>query len=33
MDGFAIQLALGDADVTGEVVRRHCRELAEAHLR
>ena len=33
MDGFAIQLALGDPAVTAEVVRRHCLELAEAHLR
>jgi AcrR family transcriptional regulator len=28
MDGFAIQLALGDPGVTTEVVRRHCLELA-----
>jgi hypothetical protein len=28
MDGFAIQLALGDPAVTTEVVRRHCLELA-----
>jgi AcrR family transcriptional regulator len=33
MDGFAIQLALGDSAVTSEVVRRHCLALAEAHLR
>jgi AcrR family transcriptional regulator len=32
MDGFAIQLALGDSSVSGEVVRRHCRELAKAQL-
>jgi AcrR family transcriptional regulator len=28
MDGFAIQLALGDPAVSTEVVRRHCLELA-----
>lgn len=28
MDGFAIQLALGDPVVTTEVVRRHCLDLA-----
>jgi AcrR family transcriptional regulator len=28
MDGFAIQLALGDPAVTNEAVRRHCLELA-----
>lgn len=28
MDGFAIQLALGDPAVTTEAVRRHCLELA-----
>ena len=28
MDGFAIQLALGDPAVTTEVVRRHCLDLA-----
>jgi AcrR family transcriptional regulator len=33
MDGFAIQLALGDPAVTADVVRRHCLELAEARLR
>ena len=33
MDGFAIQLALGDSAVSSEVVRRHCLALAEAHLR
>jgi AcrR family transcriptional regulator len=33
MDGFAIQLALGDPDVSADLVRRHCLELAEAALR
>jgi AcrR family transcriptional regulator len=33
MDGFAIQLALGDPAVTRATVRRHCLELAEARLR
>jgi AcrR family transcriptional regulator len=33
MDGFAIQLALGDPAVTAATVRRHCLELAEARLR
>ena len=33
MDGFAIQLALGDPAVTAETVRRHCLGLAEARLR
>ena len=33
MDGFAIQLALGDPAVTAETVKRHCLELAEARLR
>jgi AcrR family transcriptional regulator len=33
MDGFAIQLALGDAAVTADTVKRHCLELAEARLR
>ena len=33
MDGFAIQLALGDPAVTADVVKRHCLELAEARLR
>ena len=28
MDGYAIQLALGDPDVTTELVRRHCLRLA-----
>jgi AcrR family transcriptional regulator len=33
MDGFAIQLALGDPAVTAAAVKRHCLALAEAHLR
>jgi AcrR family transcriptional regulator len=33
MDGFAIQLALGDPAVTAETVKRHCLALAEARLR
>jgi AcrR family transcriptional regulator len=33
MDGFAIQLALGDPAVSAEVVRRRCLRLAEAELR
>ena len=33
MDGFAIQLALGDPAVTAQGVKRHCLALAEAHLR
>ncbi len=33
MDGFAIQLVLGDPAVTAETVKRHCLELAEARLR
>ena len=33
MDGFAIQLALGDPAVTADTVRRHCLGLAEAWLR
>jgi AcrR family transcriptional regulator len=33
MDGFAIQLALGDPAVSAETVRRHCLGLAEAQLR
>jgi AcrR family transcriptional regulator len=33
MDGFAIQLALGDPAVTAETVKRHCLGLAEARLR
>jgi AcrR family transcriptional regulator len=33
MDGFAIQLALGDPAVTADTVKRHCLELAEAQLR
>jgi AcrR family transcriptional regulator len=33
MDGFAIQLALGDPAVTADAVKRHCLELAEARLR
>jgi BetI-type transcriptional repressor, C-terminal len=33
MDGFAIQLALGDPAVSAELVRRHCLRLAEAELR
>jgi BetI-type transcriptional repressor, C-terminal len=33
MDGFAIQLALGDPAVSAEAVRRHCLQLAEAALR
>jgi AcrR family transcriptional regulator len=32
MDGFAIQLALGDPDVSADVVRGHCLRLAEAAL-
>ncbi len=33
MDGFAIQLALGDPAVTANTVKRHCLALAEARLR
>ena len=33
MDGFAIQLVLGDPAVTAETVKRHCLELAESRLR
>jgi AcrR family transcriptional regulator len=33
MDGFAIQLVLGDPVVTAETVRRHCLGLVEAKLR
>jgi AcrR family transcriptional regulator len=33
MDGFAIQLALGDPAVTADTVRRHCLALAETRLR
>jgi AcrR family transcriptional regulator len=33
MDGFAIQLALGDPVVTADAVKRHCLALAEARLR
>jgi AcrR family transcriptional regulator len=33
MDGFAIQLALGDPAVTANTVKRHCLELAETRLR
>jgi AcrR family transcriptional regulator len=33
MDGFAIQLALGDPAVTTDTVRRHCLELVESRLR
>jgi AcrR family transcriptional regulator len=33
MDGFAIQLALGDPAVTADTVKRHCLALAEARLR
>jgi AcrR family transcriptional regulator len=33
MDGFAIQLALGDPAVTADTVRRHCLGLAETRLR
>ena len=33
MDGFAIQLALGDPAVTADTVKRHCLGLAEARLR
>ena len=33
MDGFAIQLALGDPAVTADAVRRHCLALAESQLR
>jgi len=33
MDGFAIQLALGDPAVTAHAVKRHCLDLAEARLR
>ena len=33
MDGFAIQLALGDPAVTADAVKRHCLALAEARLR
>jgi len=32
MDGFAIQLALGDPAVTADAVQRHCLGLAEARL-
>jgi AcrR family transcriptional regulator len=32
MDGFAIQLVLGDPAVTAETVKRHCLDLAEARL-
>jgi len=32
MDGFAIQLALGDPAVTADVVKRHCLALAEGRL-
>jgi hypothetical protein len=32
MDGFAIQLALGDPAVTADTVKRHCLALAEARL-
>ncbi|HKR99382.1 MAG TPA: TetR/AcrR family transcriptional regulator [Candidatus Dormibacteraeota bacterium] len=32
MDGFAIQLALGDPAVTADMVKRHCLELAAARL-
>ena len=28
MDGYAIQLALGDSAVTTDLVRRHCLQLA-----
>jgi AcrR family transcriptional regulator len=33
MDGFAIQLALGDPAVTADAVKRHCLALAETRLR
>jgi len=33
MDGFAIQLALGDPAVTADTVKRHCLDLARARLR
>lgn len=33
MDGFAIQLALGDPAVTAKAVKRHCLDLAETRLR
>jgi AcrR family transcriptional regulator len=33
MDGFAIQLVLGDPAVTADTVKRHCLDLAEARLR
>jgi AcrR family transcriptional regulator len=33
MDGFAIQLALGDPAVTANTVKRHCLDLAETRLR
>ena len=33
MDGFAIQLALGDPAVTADTVRRHCLGLAATQLR
>jgi AcrR family transcriptional regulator len=33
MDGFAIQLALGDPAVTADTVKRHCLALAESRLR
>ncbi len=33
MDGFAIQLALGDPAVTADTVKRHCLGLAKARLR
>jgi len=32
MDGFAIQLALGDPAVTAGTVKRHCLDLAKARL-
>ena len=32
MDGFAIQLALGDPAVTANTVKRHCLDLAETRL-
>jgi AcrR family transcriptional regulator len=33
MDGFAIQLALGDPAVTADTVKRHCLDVAETRLR
>jgi AcrR family transcriptional regulator len=33
MDGFAIQLALGDPAVSADVVKQHCLALAEAQLK